>query len=124
MVWSWLWCVIWSWFWVIWSWFWMIWFIVGYSFVRNFGNVSMFMISSVGYNLSSTIRKENSVLSGNCTIFILNFVLSKVCTRILVLYAIFICKRLWWDLLWMVWCRFVCWRRGVLGLERMLELGL
>merc|ERR1719361_909556 len=77
MVWSWLWCVIWSWFWVIWSWFWMIRFIVGYSFISNFGNVSMFMISSVGYNLSSTIRKENSVLSGNCTIHLeLRFVQS------------------------------------------------
>merc|ERR1712001_308819 len=54
MVWSWLWCGVWSWLWMIWSWFWVIWFIVGYSFVRNFSNVSMFMISSVAYNLSST----------------------------------------------------------------------
>jgi len=82
VVWSWLWWVVWGRFWMVWSWswFWVVWFVVWYTFILYIGSVSIFMVSMIGNNLGTTIRKKNSVFSRNCTIFILNLILAKVGT--------------------------------------------
>ena len=104
MVWSWLRSDIWSRFWVVGCcWFWVVWFVGCYSFIPNISSVSVFVISVIGNNLSATVWKKDSVFTRDNTVLILNFILSKISTRILVFYTIFVCKRLWWDLLWVIW---------------------
>merc|ERR1712038_260514 len=96
---------------MVWGRFWVVRLVVGHSFVLNISSISIFMVSVICNNLGASVRKKNSVFTRNNAIFILNFVLSEIGTRVLILYTIFICEWFWWDLLdGVIWGRFVwCW---------------
>jgi len=78
------------------------------TLISHISNESIFMISMVGDNLDTTVRKLNSVLSLDNSIFILSLSLGKV-SSILISSTIFISKWLRGLLLFMVWswCRVV-----------------
>ena len=103
-----------------WSWFvsrFMNWSSTGISFIYNFHDISRIFIMGVVFNnLSTTIRKSNSVLSVGW-ISVSSFVLSKINTRIFILYSIFILVLWWCEVIrLMIRCllnRFVRWRRFV-----------
>ena len=63
------------------------------TFVLHISNVSVFVISSVSNDLSSAIRKGNTVFTSDNTVIILSFLFGKISTRIFVFDTIFIGKR-------------------------------
>merc|ERR1719281_694269 len=80
------------------------------TLISHISNESIFMISMVGDNLDTTVRKLNSVLSLDNSIFILSLSLGKV-SSILISSTILIGKWLGrnlllmvWSWSWVVWC--------------------
>merc|ERR1719270_1382217 len=85
----------------------------GLTLVPHISNEAIVMVSVVGDNLDTTVRKLNSVLSLDNSMFILSLSLGKV-SAVLISSSILVGKWLWGNLLLMVWswCRVVwsrCW---------------
>lgn len=83
---SWGW-VIGSWFGVVWSWgrggvmgsgFGVVGFVMGFSFVPDIGNVTVFVVSVVSHNLDTTVGKSNFIFTGHNTVVILSFSFAEI----------------------------------------------
>merc|ERR1719443_2208306 len=68
------------------------------TLISHISNESIFMVGMVGDNLDTTVRKLNSVLSLDNSIFILSLSLGKV-SAILISSSILVGKWLWGNLL-------------------------
>merc|ERR1719210_2839671 len=89
----------------------------GLTLVPHISNEAIVMVSVVGDNLDTTVRKLNSVFSLDNSMFILSLSLGKV-SAVLISSSILVGKWLWGNLLLMVWSwGWVVWGRcwGIWG---------
>jgi len=78
---------------VVGSGFGMVRFVMGFSFVFDISNVSVFVVSSVGHNLGPTVGKGHAVFTMHNTVVILSFLLAEISAGVFILDSVFISKR-------------------------------
>jgi len=67
--------------------------VVGFAFVFDISNVSVFVVSGVGDNLGSAVGEGHTVFTGHHTVVILSFLLAEVGARVFILDSVFVGKR-------------------------------
>ena len=68
-------------------------FVVGFSFVFDISNVSVFVVSSVSHNLGPTVGKGHTVFTMHNTVVILSFLLAEISAGVFILDSVFVGKR-------------------------------
>ena len=87
--------------------------VVGYTFVFDISDVSVFMISMVGHNLGTTVGEGNPVFTGYNAVFVLGLLFVKIGAGVFVTDSVSVGERTGWDFVasmvgswvggWVVW---------------------
>ena len=64
--------------------------VMGFAFVFDISDVSVFVVSVVGHDLGSAVGKGNTVLAGHNTVVILGLLFAEVGASVFVLHSVFV----------------------------------